>query len=192
MGKLLDAESQDYIYAHEKGKSRGIMLEATQYTETLTNRRRFLYFAGWGLIGIFLITVFGAMTRFFFPRTIFEPPTRYKIGYPFQYTLGVSERLKKQFRIWIVREADRLYVLEAKCTHLGCTPNWLAAEGKFKCPCHGSGFTPEGINIEGPAPRPLERFKVALGEDGQIIVDEGVRFRGERGEWEKSGAFLKV
>jgi len=85
-----------------------------------------------------------------------------------------------------------LYVIEAKCTHLGCTPNWLAAEGKFKCPCHGSGFTPDGLNIEGPAPRPLERFKVALDENGQIIVDEGIRFRGERGEWDKPGAFLKV
>ena len=85
-----------------------------------------------------------------------------------------------------------MYVIEAKCTHLGCTPNWLAAEGKFKCPCHGSGFTPDGFNIEGPAPRPLERFKVALDENGQIIVDEGIRFRGERGEWDKQGAFLKV
>ena len=74
----------------------------------------------------------------------------------------------------------------------GLYPNWLASEGKFKCPCHGSGFTPEGINIEGPAPRPLERFRVSLADDGQINVDEGIRFRGERGEWEKPGAFLKV
>ncbi|HQU30412.1 MAG: Rieske 2Fe-2S domain-containing protein [Planctomycetia bacterium] len=168
------------------------MLEATKNLETPLNRRRFLYFTGWGCIGIFLMTLFGGVMRFFFPRTIVEPPTRYKIGYPSQYTLGVSERFKKQFRIWIVREADRLYVIEAKCTHLGCTPNWLAAEGKFKCPCHGSGFTPDGINIEGPAPRPMERFKVMLETDGQIIVDAGVRFRGERGEWDKPGAFLKV
>ena len=83
-------------------------------------------------------------------------------------------------------------MIEAKCAHLGCTPSWLAAEGKFKCPCHGSGFTPDGLNIEGPAPRPLERFKVALDENGQIIVDAGIRFRGERGEWDKQGAFLKV
>lgn len=156
------------------------------------NRRKLLYLLGWGFIGVFLTAIFGATIRFFFPRTILEPPTRYKIGYPSQYTTGVSERLKKQFRIWIVREADKLYVVEAKCTHLGCTPNWLASEGKFKCPCHGSGFTPEGINIEGPAPRPLERFRVSLADDGQIIVDEGIRFRGERGEWEKPGAFLKV
>ena len=168
------------------------MLEATKNRENSVNRRRLLYLLGWGFIGAFLTTVFGATIRFFFPRTIFEPPTRYKIGYPFQYTSGVSERFKKQFRIWIVREVDRLYVIEAKCTHLGCTPNWLAAEGKFKCPCHGSGFTPDGFNIEGPAPRPLERFRVALDENGQIIVDEGIRFRGERGEWDKQGAFLKV
>ena len=168
------------------------MLEATKDRENPVNRRRLLYLLGWGFIGAFLTTVSGATIRFFFPRTIFEPPTRYTIGYPFQYTSGVSERFKKQFRIWIVREVDRLYVIEAKCTHLGCTPNWLAAEGKFKCPCHGSGFTPDGLNIEGPAPRPLERFKVALGDEGQIIVDAGVRFRGERGEWDKTGAFLKV
>ena len=48
------------------------------------------------------------------------------------------------------------------------------------------------LTLRVPAPRPLERFKVALGEEGQIIVDAGVRFRGERGEWDKAGAFLKV
>ncbi len=168
------------------------MIEAAKPDEIIVSRRRILLAAGWAGIGIFVTTLLSAIARFFFPRTIIEPPTRYKIGYPSQYSEGVSERFKKQFRIWIVREANRLYVIEAKCTHLGCTPNWLAAEGKFKCPCHGSGFTPDGINIEGPAPRPLERFKVALDADGQIIVDEAIRFRGERGEWEKAGAFLKV
>ncbi len=168
------------------------MIEVTKNRENPVNRRMFLYFTGWGFMGIFLTTVFGSMVRFFFPRTLIEPPTRYKIGYLSQYTLGVSERFKKQFRIWIVREADSLDVIEAKYTHLGCTPNWLASEGKFKCPCYGSGFTPDGFNIEGPAPRPLERFKVALDEGGQIVVDQGIRFRGERGEWDKTGAFLKV
>ncbi|MEK6729377.1 MAG: hypothetical protein AABY76_05070, partial [Planctomycetota bacterium] len=57
------------------------------------DRRKFLYVLGWGFIGVFLTTIFGAITRFFFPRTILEPPTRYKIGFPTQYTTGVSERL---------------------------------------------------------------------------------------------------
>jgi cytochrome b6-f complex iron-sulfur subunit len=158
----------------------------------IISRRGFFYLMGWGFIGMFLSVVIAATIRFFFPRILYEPPTRYKVGFPFEYTLGVSERFKKKFRVWIVREADKLYVIEAKCTHLGCTPNWLASEGKFKCPCHGSGFTPDGINIEGPAPRPLERFKVVLSEDGQIIVDESIRFRGERDGWDKPGAFIST
>ena len=166
--------------------------EARTIADKTVSRRRFFYFIGWGFIGIFLTTTLGSVIRFFFPRIIYEPPTRYKVGHLFEYTLGVSGKFKKQFRIWVVREVDKLYVIEAKCTHLGCTPNWLAAEGKFKCPCHGSGFTPDGINIEGPAPRPLERFKVELTEDGEIVVDESSRFRGERGEWSKPGAFIPV
>lgn len=166
--------------------------EKTVANTKIVNRRRALYLLGWGFIGAFLISVVGSALRFFFPRIIFEPPTKYKIGFPFEYSAGVSERFKRQFRVWIVREDEKLYVIQAKCTHLGCTPNWLASEGKFKCPCHGSGFTPDGVNIEGPAPRPLERFKVTLADDGQITVDESVRFRGERDEWNKSGAFVSV
>ena len=168
------------------------MLEATKDRENPVNRRRLLYLLGWGFIGAFLTTVSGATIRFFFPRTIFEPPTRYTIGYPFQYTSGVSERFKKQFRIWIVSEGDRLYVIEAKCTHLGCTPNWLAAEGKFKCPCHGSGYYKSGINFEGPTPRPLERFAISLAEDGQILVDKSRKFQQEKGQWNDPSSFLNL
>jgi cytochrome b6-f complex iron-sulfur subunit len=164
--------------------------EETDEIKRNVRRRKFMYLGGWGLMGLFVAAVLGSTMRFFFPRTLFEPPTKYMIGYFSEYAQGVSERFKKQHRIWIVREMDKLYVIKAQCTHLGCTPNWLAAEGKFKCPCHGSGFTPDGINIEGPAPRPLERLKVALTEDGQIMVDESVKFRGERREWNKQGAFI--
>ncbi len=43
-----------------------------------------------------------------------------------------------------------IFVISAICTHLGCTPDWKPSENKFKCPCHGSGYDPEGINFEGP------------------------------------------
>ena len=166
--------------------------EARTIADETVSRRRLFNFIGWGFIGIFLTTTLGSVIRFFVPRILYEPPTRYKVGFPFEYTLGISERFKKKFRIWIVRELDKMYVIEAKCTHLGCTPNWMASEGKFKCPCHGSGFAPDGVNTEGPAPRPLERFQVTLAEDGQIIVDQSKRFRGERDEWSKPGAFVTV
>jgi cytochrome b6-f complex iron-sulfur subunit len=160
--------------------------------DKVVSRRMVFYYLGWGVMGIFLTAVTGSIIRFFFPRLLYEPPTKYKIGFMSEYTLGISVKFKKLKRIWIVREVDKLYVIKAKCTHLGCTPNWLASEGKFKCPCHGSGFTPDGVNIEGPAPRPLERLKVVLADDGQVLVDESIRFRGERGEWGRPGAFILV
>jgi cytochrome b6-f complex iron-sulfur subunit len=49
-----------------------------------------------------------------------------------------------------------------------------------------------GINFEGPAPRPLERFKISIATDGKILVDKTKSFKWEKGEWEQSESFLKV
>ena len=92
-------------------------------------------------------------------------------------SIEVSEKYKQDERVWIIREEQGIYVLFAKCTHLGCTPRWLAAEDKFKCPCHGSGFYKSGMNFEGPAPRPLDRFGVSLNETGQLVVDKSKVFK---------------
>ncbi len=125
--------------------------------------------------------------RFMFPNVLAEPPSTIKIGLPSRYEAeDVSDRYKAEWGFWVVRSTryngqDILYALQSVCTHLGCPPNWLAAEQKFKCPCHGSGFYITGINFEGPAPRPLERFKVALADDGQIIVDKSQTFQERAG-----------
>ena len=133
------------------------------------------------------------VVRFFFPRVLFEPPPTFKAGYPAEYPLGmVNTNYMAKYGVWIVREATGFYALMAVCTHLGCTPVWFASEDRYKCPCHGSTFTKEGVNYEGPAPRPLERVKISLGEDGQLLVDKRKRYRLEKGEWEDPGAFLKV
>ncbi|HHT9118948.1 MAG TPA: ubiquinol-cytochrome c reductase iron-sulfur subunit [Candidatus Hypogeohydataceae bacterium YC41] len=157
------------------------------------SRRSFLLKLGWAGFALFQVTWIVSFMRFFFPRCLFEPPMTFKAGFPWEYTIGsVSTRWQKEYRVWVVRESEGFYALFGQCTHLGCTPVWWEGENKFKCPCHGSGFTKEGINYEGPAPRPLERVKIALAADGQLLVDKSVRFRQERGEWEKPGAFLKV
>ncbi|MFN3134689.1 MAG: ubiquinol-cytochrome c reductase iron-sulfur subunit [Candidatus Kryptonium sp.] len=155
------------------------------------NRRSFLTLTGWlGFLGFIFTSIIGAI-RYMFPRVLYEPPTAFKAGYPDEYTVGeVSERFKDSQRVWIVREEDGFYALLAVCTHLGCTPRWLSGENKFKCPCHGSGFRKSGINFEGPAPRPLERVKITLAEDGQILIDKGITYRYEKGEWGKPGSFL--
>ena len=133
------------------------------------------------------------LIRFLFPNVLFEPPQSFKIGFPDDFTKGaVDLRFKRKYAVWIVRNDEGIYALSTVCTHLGCTPNWLATERKFKCPCHGSGFRASGINFEGPAPRPLERFRILLADDGQIIVDKNKKYQQEKGEWEQDESFLKV
>ena len=48
------------------------------------------------------------------------------------------------------------------------------------------------VDLEGPAPRPLERYKIVLADDGQIIVDKSKKFQQEKGEWENPESLLKV
>jgi cytochrome b6-f complex iron-sulfur subunit len=142
------------------------------------SRRDFFTRLGWGGFGIFAGLGFIGFIRSAFPRVHFQPPSTFKAGLLSDYAIGeVSEKYKQEYRVWIVREEEGMYAIFAKCTHLGCTPRWLATENKFKCPCHGSGFYKDGLNFEGPAPRPLDRFEIGLAEDGQLVVDKSRSFR---------------
>jgi cytochrome b6-f complex iron-sulfur subunit len=141
------------------------------------SRRDFFTRLGWGGFGIFAGLSFIGFIRSAFPRVHFQPPATFKAGLLSDYAIGeVSEKYKQEYRVWIVREEEGIYAVFAKCTHLGCTPRWLATENKFKCPCHGSGFYKDGLNFEGPAPRPLDRFEISLAEDGQLVVDKSHTF----------------
>jgi len=167
--------------------------------ENRVSRRKFFNIAGWTGLCAFLGSSSAAGARYFYPKVLYEPASTFNAGKPEEYTaptgnevIVVDERWKKNQRVWIARNKEGIYAVVAVCTHLGCTPNWFPAEVRFKCPCHGSGFTKEGVNYEGPAPRPLERLKIGLAEDGQIVIDSSVVFRRERGEWEKPGAFLRA
>lgn len=166
------------------------------YPEPTASRRELLRKArrlGWVGLWVWLGACVVGIARFFFPRLVLEPPTHFRAGFPQDYRIGrVDTRHKARHGVWIVRDPEGIYVLLARCTHLGCTPDWLPSENKFKCPCHGSGFTKEGLNYEGPAPRPLERLKLSLTADGELLIDKGKVFRHERGEWEHPDAFLRV
>ena len=78
----------------------------------------------WTAVGGFLATCFMMFLRFFLPRTIFEPSTVFRVGYPSDFGVGVDTKFQQQYRIWVVRNAERLFVIYARCTHLGCTPDW--------------------------------------------------------------------
>ena len=167
-------------------------------TSPLLTRRAWIGLS-WGAFSAASAAALAATGRFMFPNVLNEPPQQFKAGFPNEYGMGVDERWKEKFGIWIVRTPDDLeqhasgfYALITVCTHLGCTPNYLPAENKFKCPCHGSGFRLTGVNFEGPAPRPLERVRIVLAEDGQILVDKSRHFQRELGQWTDPEAFLKA
>jgi cytochrome b6-f complex iron-sulfur subunit len=164
----------------------------------LLTRRAWIGLA-WGAFTAASAAALAATGRFMFPNVLNEPPQQFKAGFPNEYGMGVDERWKEKFGVWIVRTAEDIdqhasgfYALLVTCTHLGCTPNYLSAESKFKCPCHGSGFRVTGVNFEGPAPRPLERARIVLADDGQILVDKSRKFQRELGQWIDPEAFLSA
>lgn len=165
-------------------------------------RRSFLSWMtlAWAAFTASMLAAATATGRFMFPNVLFEPPPTFKAGFPNEIQVGqVDERFKQKNAVWLVRtafdqwaNASGIFALSTVCTHLGCTPNWLQAEQKFKCPCHGSGYRVTGVNFEGPAPRPLERARIVLAEDGQILVDKSKHYQWELGQWTDPEAFLKA
>ncbi|MDZ4656655.1 MAG: Rieske (2Fe-2S) protein [Bythopirellula sp.] len=160
------------------------------------SRRAFLNIGFWsvGLV-TFLWTM--ASLKFLFPNVRREPPSKFKVGFPDAFPPGVVQtKFIPQFGVWVanaeINGVQQIYALKSVCTHLGCTPNWLEAEQKFKCPCHGSGFYKDGINFEGPAPRPLERYAIRIADDGQIEIDKSRTFQEEMGQWEDATSFIPV
>jgi cytochrome b6-f complex iron-sulfur subunit len=181
---------------------------APAVTAETASRRNFLAASAGLLFGSSLAVGFTSLAvthlmwllgfaRFMFPNILIEPPTRFKVGFPDSLAPGqVETKYIPQFGVWIVRyEFDgqpMIFALKSVCTHLGCTPNWLEAEQKFKCPCHGSGFYKDGVNFEGPAPRPLERYAISLADDGQLLVDKSRTFQQELGQWKDTTSFVTV
>jgi cytochrome b6-f complex iron-sulfur subunit len=187
-------ESTTYVGTPAVGTSRaaasaGVATVGPEDNDINQGRRRF----AWAAFAAFMTAWFIAFFRFFLPRTLFEPATSFKIGYPADFGLGVDTKFQQKFRIWVDRTPDRIFVIYARCTHLGCTPDWKPAENKFKCPCHGSGYDSEGINFEGPAPRPMDRANVSIAPDGQILVDVSKLYQWPKGQpsaFNDPGAFL--
>jgi cytochrome b6-f complex iron-sulfur subunit len=151
--------------------------------------------AAWAAFTVSMIGLTLGTVRFLFPNVLSEPPSTFKAGYIANYEENKVDDKYKEVGCWVIRARDErgreiIYALSTVCTHLGCNPNWLEGDKKFKCPCHGSGFKMSGVNFEGPAPRPLERFAVRKTEDGQIVVDKSRKFQRELGQWEDPESYV--
>jgi len=136
-------------------------------------RKSFLWL-GWTAIAAFFASGSAAVARFFIPNVLYEPSQQFNAGPAKEFPVGVSTLWFKRQRVWVVRSGKGIYALWARCTHLGCTPNWFADQNRFRCPCHGSNYDTEGAVIAGPAPKPLWRCKVELSTTGDLLIDKAV------------------
>ena len=151
--------------------------------------------AAWTTFTLSMLAMTLGTVRFMFPNVLSEPPSTFKAGDSGNYEENKVDDKFKEIGAWVIRSKDDrgrdiIYALSTTCTHLGCTPNWLEGEKKFKCPCHGSGFKISGVNFEGPAPRPLERYAIRKTDDGMIIVDKSRKFQKELGQWDDPDSYL--
>ena len=102
-----------------------------------------------------------------------------KIGipYPFSFTrvqVNGWERTSTSHGGFITRNSEApndLLILNSKCTHLSCTVNWSENDQVYLCPCHDAKFGSLGEVLDGPPPRPLDRFEeFRVTEDGNIEI----------------------
>jgi cytochrome b6-f complex iron-sulfur subunit len=138
-----------------------------------------------------------AIARFLAPNATNEPDQTFKAGFPGEYPAGkVETKFLARYQTWIVSCAQngrrKIIALRAVCTHLGCITLWNESENRFKCPCHGSGFNAEGVNLEGPAPRPLDRYAIRLDDGGQLEIDRAKVFCHQPGRECVPESFVEV
>jgi cytochrome b6-f complex iron-sulfur subunit len=143
---------------------------APQIKNPEISRRSFLVY-GWGAFLAFLAASIGATLRFFMPNVLYEPSQNFAQAV-FATIRWASPSIKSTVFGWCAMMGA--FAMWARCTHLGCTPNWFPAEARFRCPCHGSNFSQDGDVIAGPAPIPLWRVMVTSTPQGDLIIDKAV------------------
>ncbi len=145
-------------------------------------RRRILTRLGWAGLSMLAGAAVPGLIRFLRPQAWRDRGEVVDLGPLEEYrTTTVSARWVQRHGLWLVRRDGRLVALEARCTHLGCTPRWMGEQGGFLCPCHGSRFTDDGAPLNGPATQPLMRLAIRV-ERGEVVVDRSTRAPLERAE----------
>lgn len=151
----------------------------------MKDRREFLINLGIGCGAVALATEAGASLRSLVPNVSYDPPTTVKLGAPGDFPQGM--KFLPDQRLFIFRDGFTFHAVSAVCTHLGCTVraealsqpetknvggHELKLTHRFACPCHGSRYSGDGINVAGPAPRPLAWYRLSIAaDDGQLVAD---------------------
>lgn len=131
-------------------------------------------FLGLSALWTALITmVFGLFGALRLPRAAVVPMASRKFRVTLPETLPPGQAFLPPGRsVAVFRDPQgAVYAISRVCTHLGCLVK-SEADG-FHCPCHGSGFAPDGSVVKGPAPKALAWLAISKVAAGTYMIDEG-------------------
>lgn len=134
-----------------------------------TTRRFFLEISGKVSVGVALLAQAYGAIKAFIPTVLYEPPSKFKIGKPGDFPIGIT--FLPERTMYIFRKGDDFRAISAVCPHLNCIVDWKPDEKQFFCSCHGSVFSKDGTNLSGPAPRPLSWYPLSLSFDSHLVVE---------------------
>lgn len=149
---------------------------AAEVQVSAPSRREFLYYIWGASIALLLGEAGAGLIWFALPR--FREGTFGGIfNFPIDKipALNAAPTQVPEGRFWVSQPSEGLVVLFGVCTHLGCLPKWSITNHRFECPCHGSKYELDGLYIEGPAPRSLDRFQTTITfDDGSTATMDSI------------------
>lgn len=125
----------------------------------------------WGTI-CSLPVLYGVTQYLIPPARVDGSPSTMPVGKRSAFAPGEVKFVREGKVTLFVRAtpSGQLRAFSARCTHLGCLVEYLDEEEKFRCNCHGSLFDSDGNNLSGPAPRPLQPYRVEVQGDDIIVT----------------------
>ena len=134
------------------------------------DRRGFLKWLIGGVGVVALAGIFYPIVRFLKPPAVVSGAIGQvvNVGAVTTFPAGQLTLVTVNQRAGAVQNLNGKYtVYSLICTHLGCI---VAIDGDaFKCPCHGSQFSPTGTVTHGPATLPLPTYHSQV-QKGSLLV----------------------
>jgi len=75
-------------------------------------------------------------------------------------------------KVIVFESGGQLRALDAKCTHEGCTVQFVPGDSLIWCACHNGKFDLDGRVLSGPPPRPLGKWVASREGDDVLLTME--------------------
>ena len=135
--------------------------------QTPLRRRDFLTKLALAAAGLSGLGVLISSLKLAIPK-VFSSSRTIRIGRGVDFPMGVATFVEEG-ESYVLRSRDGIRVFSGTCPHLGCIVR--RTDTGFRCPCHGSEFSPSGERRSGPAPHRLKRLPVQLVAGDHLELD---------------------